>query len=43
MLPDGFAGTAIIESDKPIVALANLFTDVFHGDPDLLYNGISLD
>jgi hypothetical protein len=42
-LPNGFAGTAIIESDKPIVALANLFTDVFAGDPDLLYNGISLD
>jgi hypothetical protein len=43
MLPDGFAGTAIIESDKPIVALANLFTDVYPGDPDMLYNGISLD
>ena len=42
-LPNGFAGTAIIESDKPLVALANLFTDVFRGDPDLLYNGISLD
>lgn len=43
MLPDGFAGTAIIESDRPIVALANLTTDVFRGDPDMLYNGISLD
>jgi hypothetical protein len=43
MLPDGFAGTAIIESDRPIVAIANLTTDVFSGDPDLLYNGISLD
>jgi hypothetical protein len=43
VLPDGFAGTAIIESDRPIVALANLFTDVFQGDPDLLYNGIALD
>jgi hypothetical protein len=42
-LPDGFAGTAIIEADKPIVALANLFTDVFTGDPDLLYNGLSLN
>jgi hypothetical protein len=41
-LPDGFAGTAIIEADRPIVALANLYTDVFPGDPDLLYNGISL-
>jgi hypothetical protein len=43
MLPDGFAGTAIIESDRPIVALANLTTDVFGGDPDVLYNGISLN
>jgi hypothetical protein len=42
-LPPGFAGTAIVESDKPLVAIANLFTDVFRGDPDLLYNGISLD
>jgi hypothetical protein len=43
MLPNGFAGTAIIEADRPIVALANLTTDVFRGDPDFLYNGISLD
>jgi hypothetical protein len=42
-LPDGFAGTAIIEADRPIVALANLYTDVFSGDADLLYNGISLN
>jgi len=43
VLPRGFAGTAIIESDRPIVALANLFNDLLPGDPDLLYNGISLD
>ncbi|MPZ48534.1 MAG: hypothetical protein GEU75_04340 [Dehalococcoidia bacterium] len=43
MLPEGFAGTAIIESDEPIVALANLYTDVDFGDPDMTYNGISLD
>jgi hypothetical protein len=42
ILPDGFAGTAILESDRPIVALANLSTDVFTGDTDLLYNGIPL-
>jgi hypothetical protein len=42
ILPDGFAGTAILESDRPIVALANLTTDVFTGDDDLLYNGIPL-
>ncbi|HLF71122.1 MAG TPA: hypothetical protein VI759_03085 [Dehalococcoidia bacterium] len=43
ILPNGFAGTAIIESDRPIVALANIFTDIFTGDDDVLYNGISLD
>jgi hypothetical protein len=42
MLPNGFAGTAILESDRPIVALANIYTDVFAGDTDLLYNGIPL-
>jgi hypothetical protein len=41
-LPNGFAGTAILESDRPIVALANIYTDVFTGDTDLLYNGIPL-
>jgi hypothetical protein len=43
VLPNGFAGTAIIEADKPIVALANLTNDVFKGDPDLLYNGVPLN
>ncbi len=43
LLPDGFAGTAIIEADRPIVALADLFTDVFKGDPDFVYNGIALE
>jgi hypothetical protein len=43
VLPNGFAGTAIIESDKPIVALANIFNDVFKGDPDLTYNGVPLN
>jgi len=40
VLPNGFAGTVILESDRPIVALANLTTDVFVGDTDLMYNGI---
>ena len=31
-LPNGFAGTAILESDRPIVALADIYTDVFAGD-----------
>jgi hypothetical protein len=42
MLPDGFAGTAIITADKPIAALANIYTDVFSGDPDMVYNGTPL-
>ncbi len=42
ILPNGFAGTAILESDRPIVALGNLSTDVFTGDTDLLYNGVPL-
>jgi hypothetical protein len=41
-LPNGFAGTAILESDRPIVALANIYTDVFTGDTDLLYNAVPL-
>jgi hypothetical protein len=42
ILPNGFAGTAILESDRPIVVLANLYTDVFVGDGDLMYNAIPL-
>lgn len=42
MLPDGFAGTAILESDRPILALGNIYTDVFAGDTDLTYNGVPL-
>lgn len=42
MLPDGFAGTAILESDRPIVAVADIYTDVFQGGTDLLYNGVPL-
>ena len=42
ILPNGFAGTAVLESDRPIVALANIYTDVFAGDTNVLYNGIPL-
>jgi hypothetical protein len=42
ILPNGFAGTAILESDRPIVALANVYTDVFPGDTNFLYNGVPL-
>lgn len=41
-IPNGFAGSAIIESDRPIAVLANISTDVFAGDTDLLYNGVPL-
>jgi len=42
-LPDGWVGSAIIISDRPIVAVANLESDVFAGDPVMLYNGIGFD
>jgi hypothetical protein len=42
-LPNGFAGTAIIEADRPIVALASIYADGAQGDPDLLYNGAALN
>ncbi len=42
-LPDGWVGSAVIVSDRPVVVLANLESDVFKGDPAMLYNGISLE
>ena len=42
-LPDGWVGTALIVADRPVVVVANLESDVFQGDPVLLYNGISLE
>jgi hypothetical protein len=42
ILPNNFAGTAILESDRPIVALANVYTDVFPGDTNFLYNAVPL-
>lgn len=41
-LPDGWVGSAIILADRPVVAVANLESDVFQGDPVMLYNGVSL-
>jgi hypothetical protein len=41
-LPDGWVGSAIIIADRPVVAVANLESDVFEGDPVMLYNGVSL-
>ena len=40
-LPDGWVGGAVIIADRPIVAIANLESDVFQGDPVMLYNGIA--
>ena len=41
-LPDGWVGSAIIVADRPVVALANLESDVFEGDPAMIYNGVSV-
>jgi hypothetical protein len=40
-LPDGFTGSAILESDQPIVALVDVTTGNFAGDPDLMYGGVA--
>ena len=42
-LPDGWVGSALIFADQPVVVVANLESDVFEGDPVMLYNGISLE
>jgi len=39
-LPDGFAGSMVIDSDRPIVALGNVTAGPFPGDTDLMYEGI---
>ncbi len=42
-LPDGWVGSAAIVADRPIVVVANLESDVFEGDPVMLYNGVALE
>ena len=42
-LPDGWVGSAIVVADRPVVVVANLESDVFDGDPVMLYNGVSLE
>jgi len=42
-LPDGWVGSAVIVADRPVVVVANLESDVFGGDPVMLYNGVSLE
>ncbi len=40
-LPDGWVGGAVVIADRPVVVIANLESDVFQGDPVMLYNGIA--
>ncbi len=40
-LPDGWVGGAVVIADRPIVVIANLESDVFQGDPVMLYNGVA--
>ena len=42
-LPDGWVGSGLIIADQPIVVVANLESDVFTGDPVMLYSGVSLE
>lgn len=42
-LPDGWVGSAVVVADRPIVVVANLESDVFEGDPVMLYNGVALE
>ncbi len=42
-LPDGWVGSGLVIADRPIVVVANLESDVFEGDPVMLYNGVSLE
>ena len=42
-IPDGWVGSAVVISDRPIVVVANLESDVFEGDPVMLYNGVALE
>ena len=42
-LPDGWVGSALVISDRPVVVVANLESDVFSGDPVMLYNGVSAE
>jgi len=39
-LPNGFIGSAVLTSDTPIAAIANVQTGAFAGDVDLMYTGV---
>ena len=38
----GFVGSAVVVADRPVVVVANLESDVFTGDPVMLYNGVPI-
>ena len=40
LLPAGFVGGAVLESDRPIVAVVDVITGDFTGDPFVMYNGV---
>jgi len=42
-LPDAWVGSAIIIADRPVVVAVNLESDVFSGDPSMLYSGVGLE
>ena len=41
-LPDGWVGSGLVVADRPVVVVVNLESDVFAGDPVMLYSGVSL-
>ncbi len=42
-LPDGWVGSGLVVADRPVVVVVNLESDVFTGDPVMLYSGVSLE
>ncbi|MSQ29756.1 MAG: hypothetical protein EXR68_04625 [Dehalococcoidia bacterium] len=42
-LPDNWVGSVVIVSSRSVVVVADLRSDVFEGDPEMLYNGVSLE
>ncbi len=42
-LPDGWVGSGLVVADRPVVVVVNLESDVFAGDPVMLYSGVSLE
>jgi hypothetical protein len=39
-LPANFVGSAVLESDRPIVAVVDVTTGSFTGDTHIMYNGV---